>query len=297
MRARPAPRLTLLALFFAIPAFAALAQQPAATAPVARPLNDSCPISSRPASPTITAVHIEETIAFCCTGCRNTFAGWEDQKKFDYVAKQVTLRAERQLAPPPLLSKDWPSDLYTLSDCPITLGKLGSMGEPPVHMVDGREVRFGCAPCLPKFERKKDRWADVDARMIEAQLPHYPLETCVVSGKALSKQAQSRIHKNRLVRFADAAAIREFQKNPAPHLAKLDAAVIHKQRAAYPLETCIVTGRALGVGAQPGNAVVEIIVANRLVRLSGPEAADGFKQSPAAHLATLEAAWKGGGTR
>jgi hypothetical protein len=211
-------RLIAPAVLIAALAGICIAAQPART----RPINDTCPISGRGVVAGITAVHLEETIAFCCNGCRSTFGKWEDDKKFDYIAKQAVARAERDLAPPPLLSRDWPSDLYTLSDCPITLGKLGSMGDPSVHMVDKREVRFCCPPCLPKFERQKDRWARIDERMIESQRPHYPLETCIVSERPLSAKAVSRIHKNRLVRFADEKAAREFEKNPAPFLARLD---------------------------------------------------------------------------
>jgi hypothetical protein len=280
-------RFTLPAAFIATLAAAiALAAQPQAS----RPINDKCPISGRAVAPAITAVHLEETVAFCCAGCRSTFAKWDDEKKFDYIATQAVQRAERDLAPPPLLSRDWPSDLYTLNDCPITLGKLGSMGDPSVHMVDGREVRFCCPPCLPRFERQKDRWAAIDQRMIEQQLPHYPIETCIVTQKPLSAQSVSRIHKNRLVRFTDGRAAREFEKSPKPFLAQLDDAIIASQRATYPLETCLVTGRALGTGARPGTGIVEVIVANRLFRLADAQAAETLKADPAAHLATLDAA-------
>ncbi len=47
-------------------------------------------------------------------------------------------------------------DPYPLATCPITGEKLGSMGEPVVKVYEsagGREVRFCCKSCPPKFEK------------------------------------------------------------------------------------------------------------------------------------------------
>ena len=77
-------------------------------------------------------------------------------------------------------------DPYPLATCPISGGKLGSMGEPVVKLYDGREVRFCCNGCPPKFEKTLAKAASkLDEAIIKDQALFYPLTTSVVTGKAL----------------------------------------------------------------------------------------------------------------
>ena len=39
-------------------------------------------------------------------------------------------------------------DAYSLSTCPISGKKLGSMGDPVVRLYEGREVRYCCGGCI-----------------------------------------------------------------------------------------------------------------------------------------------------
>src|ERR1044071_6796393 len=66
--------------------------------------------------------------------------------------------------------------LYPLSTCPISGEKLGGMGEPIVKEYDGREVRFCCKSCPPKFEKDlAASLATLDAAIVKDQAPLYPL--------------------------------------------------------------------------------------------------------------------------
>ena len=77
-------------------------------------------------------------------------------------------------------------DPYPLTTCPITGEKLGSMGEPIVKLYDGREVRFCCKSCPPKFEKDlAASFAKLDEQVIKDQGSIYPLKTSVVTGKDL----------------------------------------------------------------------------------------------------------------
>ena len=42
---------------------------------------------------------------------------------------------------------------YRLETCPVSGEKLGSMGEPVVIQHEGREIKFCCDSCVPKFKK------------------------------------------------------------------------------------------------------------------------------------------------
>jgi len=50
-------------------------------------------------------------------------------------------------------AKPWP-----LKTCPVSGEELGSMGEPPVLVHNGQEVKFCCKSCIPKFEADPDKF-------------------------------------------------------------------------------------------------------------------------------------------
>src|SRR5690348_12512086 len=61
-------------------------------------------------------------------------------------------------------------DPYPFDTCPITGNKLGTMGDPVVKVYDGREVRFCCPACPPKFEADKaGSLAKLDEKIIKDQ--------------------------------------------------------------------------------------------------------------------------------
>ncbi|HMB70425.1 MAG TPA: hypothetical protein VKU85_14000 [bacterium] len=68
--------------------------------------------------------------------------------------------------------------------------------------------------------------ADPAEAVIAAQLPTYPLETCVVSGEPLDAMGKpvDFVHEGRLVRFCCGGCVDAFNEDPAAHFAKIDAA-------------------------------------------------------------------------
>lgn len=185
------------------------------------------------------------------------------------------------------------SQPYTLPTCPVSGQALGSMGDPIIKQIDGREVRFCCAMCPPKFQKNKaEHFKKIDEQMIADQLPHYPLTTCVVSGEKLSDEGEHAainvIYKNRLVRFCCQMCQDDFNKDPGAYLAKLDAKAADQQREHYPLTTCMVSGGELGGMGEPS----EIIPAGRLIRFCCAMCEPKVLKNPTEFIAKLDEAWR-----
>jgi YHS domain-containing protein len=185
-------------------------------------------------------------------------------------------------------------DPYMLPICVVSGERLGSKGDPVVKDIDGRQVRFCCKNCVGEFEKDPRRYfAEIDEKIISRQTPFYPMDVCVVmpddplnaDGKFIGVDF---VYKNRLIRFCCKMCARKFKEDPADYLAKLNTAVIEKQRDKYPLTQCVVGGGELGSMGEP----VEIIVGNRLVRFccSGCEAP--FLAQPAKYVKRIDDAWK-----
>lgn len=182
-------------------------------------------------------------------------------------------------------------DPYALATCPISGGKLGSMGDPIVQVYEGREVRFCCDSCPPKFEKDLAKsWGKLDETMIKDQLPLYPLDTSVVSGTKLGEKPLSFVYANRLVRVVDEAEKSAFLKDPKKHLGELNKAVIAAQGKDYPLKTCPVSGEEFG--GEMGKPV-DVVMAGRLVRLCCGDCKGDLEKDPARYVAMVDAARKG----
>ena len=194
----------------------------------------------------------------------------------------------------PTTAPDVTGDPYLLDTCPVSGQKLGSMGDPVVKTIDGREVRFCCGGCVGRFEANTAKYfTAIDKAIATQQMPFYPLKTCVVSGESLIVKGKdisvNYVYRNRLVRLCCKGCIRELNAEPAGFLKNLDAAVIKAQSADYPLQHCVVLeGSKLGSRGDP----VEIVVANRLVKFCCPRCRPKFEQDPAAYLVRLDKAWK-----
>jgi YHS domain-containing protein len=123
-------------------------------------------------------------------------------------------------------------DPYPLDKCIVSGNKLGSMGEPVTIDYKGREIRFCCADCKPKFEAKPAEYIrKIDAAIIERQKSYYPLDTCVISGKTLGAGAVDRVIGNRLVRFCCPDCVAAFKKDPAKYFSRIDEAARAKAKS------------------------------------------------------------------
>lgn len=175
-------------------------------------------------------------------------------------------------------------DPYTLNTCPVSGEKLGSMGEAPVIIQDGREVRLCCAGCEKKYrENAEEMNAKIDEKLIADQDAHYPATTCINSGAELKNGGVSFIAGNRLFKTCCKNCQAKVEADPASFMAKLDQQVIDAQKADYKLTACPVSGEALG------DSPVEVVVANRLVKLCCNGCKKGVDKDPIGLLGKVDA--------
>jgi hypothetical protein len=180
-------------------------------------------------------------------------------------------------------------DVYPLDTCIVMGGKLGSMGDPVVKTIDGREYRFCCAGCIGKVKKDPKTYAKkLDAAYAAQQIPSYPMDTCVVMGKKLDPaRTIDHVKDGRLYRLCCPTCIGALERDPAKYRAILDAAAAEKQKAAYPLKTCAVSGKALG------DNPTDVVASGRLVRLCCPGCVKSLEKDPGKYLGKLAAAVKG----
>ena len=114
---------------------------------------------------------------------------------------------------------------YPLDVCAVSGEKLGGMGEPYDYVHGTRLVRFCCDGCVKGFQKAPaESMAKIDKALIAAQLPTYPLKTCLISGEELGDDSHDRLYGVRLVRLCCKGCTKEFDKDPAAAIAKLDEA-------------------------------------------------------------------------
>ena len=255
------------------------------------PVNKMCPIAKEPIDGTTFATHNGKTVGFCCPGCDKAFMKWEEKRRTAFVL--AAMREEGPGSQDPHAVEKVKGDPYLLNTCPVTGQKLGSMGEPIVKVVEGREVRLCCGGCIERFEANAAKYfAEIDKSIAKQQMRFYPLDTCIVTGEPLVVDGKdigtNHVHKNRLVRLCCKGCVREFETEPAKFLKQLDEAVVKAQLKEYPLDTCaVLESSKLGSMGKP----VNIVVANRLVQFCCAGCKPQFEADPAKFIARLDAAW------
>lgn len=250
------------------------------------PINATCPMSGNPISADAIASYKGKEIGFCCARCLGKFEAADEAGK---EAMYQTVLASQPAAADPAVRV---GDPYTLGTCAVAGGELGSMGDTIVKVVNGREVRFCCEMCAPKYEADPAKYAEkIDAAMIKHQMAFYPQETCVVAGTPLFKDGKdvgmSFIVNNRLVRTCCEDCAAKVKADPAPYLKKLDEAVIARQSNDYPLTNCLV----MSEDELLEDYMTQMVVAHRLVRFCCKDCVKEFNANPAAYIAKLDKAW------
>jgi YHS domain-containing protein len=175
-------------------------------------------------------------------------------------------------------------DAYPLATCIVSGKKLEAMGKPVFYVHQGREMRFCSNDCLTKFKQSpKKYFVLLDSMIAKQQLPFYPLGVCFISGKKLGSMGEpfNYVHNNRLIRFCCSGCVAKFLKAAEKYLADLDKAVIRKQKATYPLDTCLVSGEKLG---EMGEAI-DFVYGNRLIRFCCKDCIKKFRTEPLKYLA------------
>jgi YHS domain-containing protein len=144
----------------------------------------------------------------------------------------------------------------------------------------GGEKKEGEAP-----KREAQKPDGNEEMRIAAQMPLYPLDTCVMSSKPLGADSKNFLVDGRLVRTCCGRCEAAIKGDPAATLKKIDEAIVRKQKAAYPMEKCPVSGDALGEGA------VDVVQGSRLVRFCSEKCVAEFKKDPEASMKKLETAY------
>lgn len=182
-------------------------------------------------------------------------------------------------------------DPDTATTCPVSGEVLGKKGDPIVLDYKGREVRLCCKGCVKAFEADPEKYINkIDKEIIKEQKDLYPLTTCVVSGEKLGEDgpAVDFVYNNRLFRLCCKGCVAKIKADPQKYFDKLDEAVIEKQKANYPLKTCVVSGEELGKMGKP----YDIVIGNHLIRLCCKGCVAKVEKSPLTYLDKLAAAQK-----
>jgi hypothetical protein len=139
---------------------------------------------------------------------------------------------------------------YPLTKCPVSGEELGATAVDT--LVDARLVRLCCENCVePATKDKEAIFKSIDAAVVAQQSAGYPLDTCLISGEKLGDKAVAHVQGTYLMKLCCKDCVAEVKKDPASALKKLQDAYIAKQKATYPLETCIVTDEPLGSMGEP----------------------------------------------
>lgn len=215
----------------------------------------------------IVKVYDNREVRFCCAGCIGTFEN-DKAKYWGEIDEKVVLQQLMH---------------YPIDTCIVTGEKLGDDAVNHVH--NNRLVRLASADAAAAFKTDPKKHIDaLDKRIIETQLPGYPMDDCPVGGPLGSMgDPVNFIYMNRLVRLCCGACEDSISTEPAKYMAKLDGAYADQQRANYALDTCVVTGAKLGSMGDP----VELVAGATLVRFCCAGCLPKFKANPADFLAKL----------
>lgn len=177
------------------------------------------------------------------------------------------------------------ADAYYLGTCAACSGMLGAKGETINALWDGRDLRFCSAVCRDAFFDDAARsGAHLDHVMIQDQLPLYPLKTSIVSGKLLGPSPTDFVWGNRLFRVTAPDERDMVLADPARYIRLLDRAVIDAQEASYGMpQKCPVQGDIL-----PSDHPVDIVVANRMIRVCCGRCVRVVKARPSQYLGMVE---------
>ena len=181
------------------------------------------------------------------------------------------------------------SEAYPLDVCAVSGKKLGSMGKPIDFMHEGRQVRFCCRGCVPRFQKGPEKYlAEINKKIIEAQKKSYPVDHCLLSNEKLDESAKDMVVKNRLVRVCCGGCVKKINKDSEAVLKKLDAAIIQKQTKDYPLTKCVISEEDLG---SMGPAK-DVIVGNTLIKVCCPGCISKVTADPAKFIEMVNSAKK-----
>lgn len=191
------------------------------------------------------------------------------------------------MAPPALAVGDVAAQLpnYPLSTCLVTGKPLDS--EPILHDQDGQLVALCCKGCVKKVVADPTKYlAIINKEVIDKQKSDYPFDTCLVmDGEPLVEdEVVDHVYQSRLFRFCCEGCVDGFVEDPAAYQAKVDAALIKKQSADYPVTDCLVKGKPMG------DNPVDLLYGTTLLKFCCKGCVKTFHADPKKFLGKLAAA-------
>ncbi len=207
------------------------------------------------------------------------------------LASLVTLAAT---APKSTRAGDYLGDPYALDTCAACAKKLTPESVTIVlegmkdRSLDGTQIKCCNEPCVAAFKANPAAaLATVHAEILKAPLTAYPLKNCMMMpDELLDDSAKSVVYQNRVYRVCCKKCTVRFGSDSAKRAKEWEALVIEAQKAAYPLKTCVISGKPIeGEGAW-------VVVQNRAYHLCCPSCAAGVRADPAKYAAMLDASPK-----
>lgn len=181
--------------------------------------------------------------------------------------------------------------LYPMTTCIVSGEALDA--DAVTFTADGTTFKTCCAKCQAKVEKDPATYkAKLEAASMKAQLAHYPLKKCVISGEELGGMGEpvQLMLDGTLVQLCCKSCVAKAKANSAAMVQKVATAAYAEQRKSYPLETCVVGGEKLGDDA------VDVMFGTTLARLCCTKCAAKFEKDPTPFVQKLHEAWtKAGG--
>lgn len=232
-----------------------------------------------------------QTFRTCCTKCQATIENDPEQ----WLAKLDEASIAHQ------------TTNYPLSVCVVSGKPLPASAPTATH--DGKLVKLCCKTCADTFAKNPNdflarldtakstsfgtlpvattTWHETEtAAWIDLQRAHYPLSTCVVSGKPLY-QVETPFEvllDGTLVRLCCKDCESKARENAEATVATVQSAAFAQQKQNYPLGTCAVSGKTLGDDA------VSTMIGTVLVRTCCTKCPNEIATNPVAGLTKLTTA-------
>lgn len=211
-----------------------------------------------------------------------------------FVSVLLLLQATAQEAPAamPAVQPWQATDAYPLDTCLVS-GRPFAGDKMKVVEAAGRKFKLCSAECAAKLQKDQPVYLEkLDRAVVDLQVADYPLDACPISAKKLGSMGEpvKLVVGNQLVQLCCKGCTANAKAKADEIVRSIQAAAYAKQKASYPLKTCLITGEEL----EP-QAMVEVMHGPTLLRLGSKECIDELDKAPATMLARVHAARKAKG--
>ncbi len=176
--------------------------------------------------------------------------------------------------------------IYPITTCIVSGEELDA--DAVTFAAGGTTFKTCCAKCQAKVEKDPATYQQkLTAASQKAQLTHYPLKTCPISGEALGGMGEpvQLMLDSTLVQVCCKHCVEKAQAAAPAMVKKVLDAAHDAQVAAYPLDTCLVSGEKLGADAK------DVMFGTLLVRMCCDKCASAFEKDSAKFVAKLHEAY------